>query len=384
MTVPNGYPEQVLRLREELVPAMRGLLGRGLSESFMRQCVRIGEFQTYAGGLKADLVGGLTLNLNAVIKLGGEEIDAHARLMNAVNARRERTFVEVLESVELPHDRWLLLMADLKNHSTLFDLVYHKKTPARLLERAIDKTFQGLRACHELKPDSGLKFPVTTDPFTPRIRPKLVEAVRNDPALAPMLDNPGTVRGLPCPPLNKLLADLEHWLHETMPHAPGVLVHGDPHLRNVMARQYGNGLAVRFIDPNPDFGYTDPVYDLGKLLHFAEPVGWALVNPELCGADWQPRSGQWLLSASLNNAPVHAERRRAMIEREIRWHIVSLACARAPAFEARLHVARASAHLGLLSLFGGPEAAEASRFVLAHALEALARWNATITSTEVV
>ena len=110
ITLPAG----TLNLEAELVPAVRTLLARGLSDSFMRACVRIGEFETYSGGLKADLVGGLTLHVNAALKLGGGELEGHAALMNAVNDLRPGTFAEVLETVPLDGGRWLLLMASSK------------------------------------------------------------------------------------------------------------------------------------------------------------------------------------------------------------------------------------------------------------------------------
>lgn len=112
-------PNDTLDLRGELVPAIRTLLARGLSNSFMRACVRIGGFETYVGGLKADLVGGLTIHVNAALKLGGPELEAHAVLMNAINARRPGTFAEVLEVVSLEGGRRLVLMAQLRKHETL-------------------------------------------------------------------------------------------------------------------------------------------------------------------------------------------------------------------------------------------------------------------------
>ncbi|MDX2300876.1 MAG: aminoglycoside phosphotransferase family protein [Xanthomonadaceae bacterium] len=375
----DALPElpESLDLRTELVPAVRALLRRGLTDSFMRQCVRIGEFAGYAGGLKADLVGGLTLNVDAVMKLGGSELPAHALLMNAVNASAPGTFAEVLEILPLERGRWLLLMAQLRKYETLFDRVYTRPSRQGELESAVDKTLAGLRACHRLTAaaaSSGL--PETIDPFTPRIRSKLEAALAQEPALALMLENPGKVQGRCCPPLTDLLGELERWLGHTLPMVPRVLVHGDPHLRNVMVRPYGKGLAVRFIDPNPDYGYTDPAYDFGKLLHFAEAVGWALARPQACRARWATRQGEWTLSAQLSDAPDAAETRRAFLEAEIRQRCAGLPYATAASWPARLHVARASAHLGLLARFPGAESAAARRFVLAHALAALAEWHA--------
>lgn len=382
MDAEANIPSGTVDLKTELVPAVRGLLGRGLSESFMRACVRIGEFETYSGGLKADLVGGLTLHVNAAIKLGGAELVVHASLMNAVNARRPGTFAEVLETVPLDGSRWLLLMAQLRKYETLFDLVFDRETTLTALKQALDKTFAGLASVHAVVsgniPELGA-FAETQDPYTSRVRTKLTATLKGDPELAPMLDTPGQVMGRACPPLSDLLTRPEAWLARAMPDVPRVLIHGDPHLRNVMVRHYGKGVAARFIDPNPDYGYTDPAYDFGKLLHFAEPVGWALARPTACCGSWRQGSGDWALDATLLATAQAPERRRAFLEQEIHARIAPLRWARDPTWAARLHVSRASAHLGLLARFSGPGTGDARRFVLAHALAALAAWDAEVT-----
>lgn len=374
-------PDDTLDLRGELVPAIRALLARGLSNSFMRTCVRIGGFETYAGGLKADLVGGLTIHVNAALKLGGAELEAHAALMNAMNARRPGTFAEVLEAVSLEGGRWLLLMSQLRKHETLFEMVYGRGATRAALGRVLDKTFAGLAAVHAVRPGAIrelVNLPVTADPFTPRIRPKLMASLQVDPALTPMLGQPGRVLELDCPPVGELLERLEEWLRQVTLGTPRVLVHGDPHLRNVLVRSYGKGLAARFIDPNPDYGYTDPVYDFGKVLHFAEPVGWAVTRSESCLAQWRAGRRRWMLKAEAGTTVAAAARRRAFLEHEIHARIVRTGWCRDPTWVARLHVARASAHLGLLARFVRPDAAAARRFVLAHALAALAAWHATV------
>jgi hypothetical protein len=379
-----SLPAETVDLHTELVPAVRALLGRGLSDSFMRTCVRIGAFEIFSGGLKADLVGGLTLQVNAAIKLGGAELEAHAALMNAVNMQRPATFAEVLDVVRLDETRWLLLMAQLRKHETLLDLVYERDTSFTDLARALDKCFAGLAAVHAIPrsttaPDRP-NFPAMTDPYTARIRSKLIAAVNAESGMGMLLEKPGRVLGRNCPPLGHLLERLETWLEYVMPRAPQVLVHGDPHLRNIMVRRYGKGLGMRFIDPNPEHGFTDPTYDFGKLLHFAEPVGWALAKPEVCRASLSADEAGWTLEAGLRDAPGAARRRQALVERELNERIARSSWARDPTWPARLQVAKASAHLGLLTRFADPAVREARLFVLAHALAALAAWNDLLTS----
>jgi len=375
-------PPNTVDLAKDLVPAIRDLLGRGLSTSFMRACVRVGAFEPYSGGLKADLVGGVTLHVNAAMKLGGVELKAHAALMNAVNTQRPGTFAEILDVVRLDQGRWLLLMAQLSKYETLFDLVFDRDTTAAVLLQVLDKTFAGLAAVHAVAAGSvsGLgTFSETQDPYTARVRTKLAAALKGDKALAPMLDTQGRVLGRTCPPLTELLTRLETWLAREMHDVPRLLIHGDPHLRNVMVRRYGKGHAARFIDPNPDYGYTDPAYDFGKLLHFAEPVGWALARPGACCGSWRKGSGDWTLDATLHDAPQAAERRRVLLEQEIHARIERLRWTRHPTWAARLHVARASAHFGLLARFSGQGSDHARRFVLAHAVAALTDWDNEVT-----
>lgn len=377
------FPEHTLDLRSELIPAIRDLLERGLSRPFMKSCVRIGGYEDFTGGLKATLVGGLTVHVNAALKLGGPELRLHAALMRAVNARRPSTFAEVLDAVPLGPEgkRYLLLMGELRKHNTLFDLVYTRGTALALIGQVLKKTLDGLAALHTVRAGDILDLaglPICPDPFTPRIRPKLLAAISADQDLSPLLHHPGLTQGIACPPVYELLERLEEWLREVLPTTPRVLVHGDPHLRNVLVRSYGKGVVARFIDPNPDYGYTDPAYDFGKMLHFAEPVGWALARPEICRADWTVEKSGWSLDANTCLAAQAPERRRDFLEREIHKHIACTAWHNEPTWEARLHVARASAHLGLLALFNTPDGVAAKRFILAHALAALAKWHSMV------
>jgi len=49
-------PEGTIDMQGDLVPAIRALLSRGLSDEVLRSCVRVGAFDQIVGGLKADLV----------------------------------------------------------------------------------------------------------------------------------------------------------------------------------------------------------------------------------------------------------------------------------------------------------------------------------------
>jgi hypothetical protein len=124
-------PQGTVDLVSELVPAVRGLLRRGLSDEFQKGCVRVGCFQAFGGGLKASLVGGLRIDVHAVIKLGGPDLQSHRELMEAVNRVRPNTFPEVLDVVELDNGRRLLLMGNLRKYSSLLDLIYRDGLPEK-------------------------------------------------------------------------------------------------------------------------------------------------------------------------------------------------------------------------------------------------------------
>lgn len=378
--VTDLLPENTIDLRSELVPAVRGLLGAGLSPGFMASCLRIEGFQPFGGGLKADLVGGLTLSLQTVLKLGTAELDQHRQLMEAVNRLSPRTFPEVLDIVRLGPDRRLMLMEQLRGYETLLQWVYHRPTSRRDLERIVAKTVRSLSNWYRMLPGDHRALPGIVrqqDPYGQRLGDKLKSCIEQDPELAEIYRYPGEVMGREIPPLGELLPCLEEWLGRIMPEISPILVHGDIHLGNIMIRRFGKGLGIRFIDPNPLVGYSDALYDYGKLLHFAEPVGWAHVAPERCRATWEPAvcRGSWKLDAELNGVPEAAERRRHFLARIIRMQIDATEWMRTLEADSRLELARASAHVGMAGILFARGKQPQGRYVLAYVLSALAEWH---------
>lgn len=380
-----SLPDGTVDLAHELVPAIRCLLAKGLPESFIRACVRVGDFRRFPGGMKADLVGGLRVDINAVLKLGGPQLDQHAALMIAVNAARARTFAEVLAVTPLDGQRRLLIMEDLRKHETLFDLVFHRDTPIGDLQKMLDKAVEGLAAIRSIGPAAAnlAHVPRNADPFARRLREKLTASLQTDEAGADVLHHPGRVMGLDIPPLDELLEEIARWQAASAPGIIPNLAHGDPHLRNVMIRRRGKGFSVRLIDPNPEIGFTDPAYDFGKLSHFAEPVGWALAAPKGCQSRWTPAASgaPWALDAFTENIPHAAEQRRNAVEQAILGHAANMALAAETTWQPRLHLARAGAHAGLLARMASDTDVHPRRFVLAHALRALARWHSDVKET---
>jgi hypothetical protein len=127
------------------------------------------------------------------------------------------------------------------------------------------------------------------------------------------------------------------------------------------------------IDPNPEIGFSQPLYDIGKLLHWVEPVGWAQVTPQACEAEWHARvgRGRWSLNAWVEGVSRAAEQRRKYIEERVNELANAYRGGYGVRFTPMLALARASAHVGLAALLTGRSNLSVRRFVLAHALRAL-------------
>jgi len=128
---------------------------------------------------------------------------------------------------------------------------------------------------------------VTHDPFSHRLRTKLREVLTMDPELTALWTHPGRVLGADCPPVAQLLGKISRWTVRRKQRRGLALLHGDPHIGNILVRARPRSLSVRLIDPNTTVGFSDPAYDYGKLLHFLEPVGWCRARPDLCDSRWR-------------------------------------------------------------------------------------------------
>lgn len=356
----------------ELVDAVRELLRVGLDEDFLRSCVRIGAYEPFGGGMKADAVGGLRVDIAAVLKIGSDELDLHARLMSAVSAVVPRVFPKVLALKKLPAGRRLLLMEQLRKYDSLQSSLYSGNLPESFIPRLAARMIEHVRAVHIAGVRArGLRsrLPQTCEPFRGRIESRLAKVLELDPPLAAARALPGRVLGQACPPLNSILDALA--AVPTLPASTLVLQHGDPHLGNAMWRRYGpNGFAMRLIDPNPTIGYSSRLYDFGKMLHWAEPVGWAHAHPEQVRGAFVASKTAWRLTPSLAGDDPNVERARLQLETALRREILAC-CSHAEA--KLLPLAVAAAHIGFAAL---PSiSGNARRFAFAYTLRALAEWH---------
>jgi hypothetical protein len=130
---------------------------------------------------------------------------------------------------------------------------------------------------------------------------------------------------------------------------------------------------VRLIDPNLQIGFSQPIYDIGKLYNWAEQVGWATANPSCCVSHWLVgnKAKSWSLSASLRRESAAAEKRRKCFELAISEFAERYRPLYGADYEKILAVSIASAHLGLTTLFPSEKDKHVRRFVFAHALKHL-------------
>lgn len=376
-------PLEALSYRTTLVPVIQQLLIQGLPPQIVSSSVRLRDFTVFTGGLKAPLVGGLRIDLKLALKVGDPELEDHAAMMRAVNDTRARTFPRVLHVGHLEDGRVFLLMEEFVGFAPLLARVYEAATEPKQLERLVDKAVEAVLAVHASGHDA---LPVSSDPYTARIVGKLERTLASlpHPQARALRDGPGLLvpsegAPLPCPGWRALRSALEAGLPGGWEPTP---LHGDPHLANVMVRRYGaSGWSARLIDPNCTVGRSDPLYDLGKLLHWAEPVGWTQVRGWAGDARIEPGE-PWVLHEHRNPCSAAAEARRHLVETRLLDALPRFAPAGSPDSARRLRIAVASAHAGLADLLvtrlereppeGHPALQARLRFVLFHALRCLA------------
>lgn len=379
----EDLPNETIDFKDDLLPAVRAWLSGGLSEDFQRSCVCIGCFDQFSGGLKAKLVGGLRIDVNAVLKLGGLELKAHRDFSEFINARRPNTFPMVVHLQALPSGQVLLLMEKCRGYVTLLEKVFCEPMKLIELNRILKKVFSALGAIHSYAPTSFQarfgELPHDLRPFGQRLKSKIDDVIAADSELGVIMNQPGIVNGAHCAPVTEILANINRIEKAATLRMIPCLVHGDPHLGNIMVRKNGpTGFRVRMIDPNTEIGYSHPLYDIGKLIHWAEPVGWAKIGHDmgkrLCRSHWQSSSkrGHWRLEGKAIPTSEAAEQRRRLIEKEIRKFSERYRSSYGAVFNEMVSIAIASAHVGLAALFKHHSMREERRFILAYTLRHLA------------
>jgi Phosphotransferase enzyme family len=369
-------------LPAQFLPAIRQLLCRGLDPSVAKTCVRIRENRPLAGGLKADLVNGVALDFDIVVKVSNfDELTLHALLMRTVNrvAPKPRTFPLILDLVNIDNRDGLLLMERLALHDPLHKAVFEAELSASALPQICKKVCEALLRVRRAGHTSRSTLKGITDhrdtSFVDRIREKLKVVLSCDPALKVVLRNAGIVMGQPCCPIEEILARVERFSARTNIAVKPELQHGDPHLGNIMIRHYPFGYGAKLLDPNPFVGFHDPLYDVGKLFHWAEEVGWVTICPDRCVGKLVVQKSKWKLSANSQRASTPERLRRILcklIDTQVFDELVPTSDSTA---RQRLPLAIAAAHVGLAAFLTEDSQRDARRFVFAHVLKHLASWD---------
>jgi hypothetical protein len=395
-----GPPDQLssgVDVRGHIVPIVRRWLQSGVSSENLRSSVRIQEINELAGGLKAPAVGAVNVSVQVIVKQGSSELLQHQQLMNEVNKRfvstrnsstNSQIFPEVMRvdrmdgfSADRDH---LMIQQALVKFETVQSLLYSGTQGLARAEKALLLGLPAMEFIHRISESQRgpLKdLPRTPDPFTQRITERLNRLSAQIRWLETAFDKGIRVDGEMLPPLSETLEHLANWQAKRTKELKLSLVHGDPHIANLMTRQRGKGESIRWIDPNPTVGFSDPAYDWGKVLHFLEPVGWAKESADAFQVRVTGGSSSPQVTTSLKSVTSAIEDARKRMESLVRTAALT-AMRRNPDKEAVLELAIASAHAGYAALDIGSglnssekRVAEKRReFATALKLRALARW----------
>ncbi len=356
----------------EFRPLLVDVLGAGLPPRVART-LGIDGVQEIGGGMKAELVALARLRLDLFLKVGGPELSADKRLMDAVNARAPGTLCTAITITELSNGKHMLLMEAIGSAEPLLDTVIERDLSTSQLDRLASKAVRRVRDVHRTP---GVALPSTQDPFSTRLRGKLDAVARHLPAAALLRTAPGVVDGRPCPPADTLVDAAERWLAGPGKPRELALCHGDPHAANVLVGRWSTGHRVVLIDPNAAVGHTDPLYDAGKLLHWTGTLGLVKYDERLAtGARFDVSGDGWDLAIPEDlharlRSQKGAERLRHL-DRALRRRLRPMRQGRP---EAALDLAEAAAHVGMAPLLAkkgkGPQLAVA----LHETLRALRAW----------
>lgn len=355
----------------ELLDALRGALIAGLPADVVSSRVRLGSVRPYGGGFMSDLVAGIEIHVPLVLKSGDERelVDA-CRLIERANASGTALFANSIgvRSLSHPPGSGLMVMEELTGFTPLLELVLSTREKEDAARRALANTAKKLTLLHAV-PREG---PPVAAPYLERLRDKLRQAAARFPKLRALLKRPGRVNGVAVAAAEVMLRRARRRFGAQLETLEATTVHGDPHLGNILTRRRGrHGQEVLFIDPKPHVGPTDRVYDFGKLMHWLEPLGWWVKAPERCTTRLAVSGARWSLTLRVPDSPI--ERRRNKLERHLRDGALKRLLS--PEETARLHLATASAHIGLAgAVEAGDPAGEARvRAACGHALLSLSR-----------
>ncbi len=304
---------------------MRSVIVNDLTDDIAARVLRIRDAEKFGGGLMSNFVGALTLDFGVVLKQGDASLVRQGQFMRDANATRDgakRLFPEILAMGALRNEGGgeFLLMEDLRRFVSVHEFALATATSSELAYKAVDRCFEALDAVHAL-PTS--KATPTAKPgfIVERLTQRLAEV--SNAVGAELSTSAVAVDGATLPSIDSQLERLLSLDDQAI----RASCHGDAHLRNMMVRRNGpRGLIVVMIDPNPDIGAADPVFDFGRLLHMSRPNTLAAVRGE--GAAKLATKGATLTLSAPKEEGSRANKRRAVIAERIRSNAIARVQAR--------------------------------------------------------
>ena len=249
---------------------------RGISGNFLGENLRLKFGERYSDGYKSELVADLQLQVNMIIKHGGSEILQEAEMMRKFNRQRPKLCPEVYGTYRIEDNVNGLLLEKLAGYTSLYSAIYEgegENSPdkIRLTAQNICRRLEKFYLAHSQKNEASLDF---VKLYTDRIQEKLKLA--KEKKFGNLLSaSQVVVNGLNHERPENVLRFLSNLGERQRVFTGTHLVHGDPHLGNLFARRNPKrGYSIKLIDPNPSWGYSDYLYDIGKLYHWAEEVGF--------------------------------------------------------------------------------------------------------------
>lgn len=354
-----------------LVPIVREILQKGLTENFLKSCVRIGEVLPKTAGLKSNFVGHIRIDVNTIVKIHTEELNLHKSLMEKVNSQipNKKIFPNILQVTKINDSKYIMLMEELLKHESFLTYIYVKATKQTELEILTKKVLENLSIIHETPILVSDNFKSNRNPYYKRIKEKIYEILSNDKELSIMDKHNGRINNNYIISIESMLSNLNSWLKDNIQDIKLSLNHGDYHLENILFRPRGRGYSCLTIDPNPLVGESDPLYDFGKLLHWIDIVGWAKYKPVNCKAIFNISESSWEIEYYLEKEPKSVKKRRHIVWDIVLSHLKMNSNKFSNKWDRLLNVSLASSHLGFASILKGEENKEVRRFVFSRAIE---------------
>ncbi len=338
------------KVRRELI----ALVANGVKRTDLGPNVRLGDGIPYSDGFMSPLVADLGIELHVVLKLGGEEIVEQAALMEELfRTTQPRLTPAVLGTFPLGDGRHGMLIERLEGYRSLYTLVYEDPRPTSAVAPIVTSAMQQITQHLSV----GLRRRTIELPYVHRIRTRLAAARKRHGAAVVM--GPVTIGGGGVPPLQTSLRVLAAASRRVC--VPVRRAHGDLHLGNILVREQVRRHRLRLIDPNPAAGETDYLFDVGKLYHWLDVLGY--INHEARRSKGGRRGRRafdvtvadgrmtWAIRTGTGRRSGIIERRRQMcadaLDREIQRLGHNLDDA---TMSWRLPLAIASAHAGLMAV----------------------------------